>query len=151
MEAWIGKIGREMNPGDGSFVGSAAKRPYYDEILTLLKVFEDARVKMYQGQPYMNQAVVGTTIIQNGPSAIGTEIMKNKNRSAIIAFVLSFVSLVLSFFTAYSAIVYIVVYTLAIKDGLKSEKKGLAIVAIVINSVSILICIFVFFLLILFS
>jgi hypothetical protein len=151
IEAWCGKIGKELNIGDGKFVGSAAKIPYYNSILALQGALDKAS-QPYQ-QPYgqmqqpvyphpnapMQQPVYTQTsgsYNQTG-SPVANEINKANDRNATIAFWLSIGSLVLMFGSRFSLLINVFSFTLAIKYGLVSRKKGLAIASIVINSVVI--------------
>jgi heme/copper-type cytochrome/quinol oxidase subunit 3 len=70
-------------------------------------------------------------------SPVANEINKANDRNATIAFWLSIGSLVLMFGSRFSLLVNVFSFTLAIKYGLVSRKKGLAIASIVINSVVI--------------
>jgi hypothetical protein len=187
IEAWCGKIGKELNIGDGKFVGSAAKIPYYNSILALQGALDKASQPYQQPygqmqqpvytqpygqmqqpvytqpygqmqqpvytQPYgqmqqpvysqqnaqMQQPVYTQTsgsYSQTG-SPVANEINKANDRNAAIAFWLSIGSLVLMFGSRFSLLINVFSFTLAIKYGLVSRKKGLAIASIVINSVVI--------------
>ena len=61
IEAWIGKIGKEMDISDGKFVGALGKVPYYNSILSLLTALEQDRQAQQSttgtyGQPDMQQS-----------------------------------------------------------------------------------------------
>lgn len=47
VEAWIGKVGKEMDISDKKIVGAAYKIPFYNSVLSLLGAFEKDR-QMYQ-------------------------------------------------------------------------------------------------------
>ncbi len=161
LEAWVGKIGKEMNIGDGKFFGAAAKIPYYNSILALLETLERVKSAYYQqtgGQvqtPVQEQAgmqvqappVYAQQFEGNNQatSAVADEVNKSNNRNAKIAFWLSIASLILVFGSKFSLLLNLASYTLAIKYGLKSQKSGLAIAAIVINSIVIFITLLILF------
>ena len=162
LEAWVGKIGKEMNIGDGKFLGAAAKIPYYNSILALLETLDKAK-SVYAQQPYaqVQTPVQGAGMQMQTPpvytqqstgntqaaSAVAAEVNKSNNRNAKIAFWLSIASLILVFGSKFSLLLNLASYILAIKYGLKSQKSGLAIAAVVINSVVILITLLILFIL----
>lgn len=184
LEAWVGKIGKELNIGDGKFIGSAAKLPYYNSLLNLMATLEKVSLANQQGSPaehasaqinsqvqtqqdshsqqnihtqpssqpqtnIPNQAPVFTKqpgVQAPASSAVFNEVNNANNRNAKIAFWLSIAAIILMFASKFSLLVNIASYTLAIKYGLKSQKSGLAIAAIVINSIAILLTILIIFL-----
>lgn len=189
IEAWVGKIGKELNIGDGKFIGSAAKLPYYNSLLSLMATLEKVSLANQQGSPaehasaqinsqaqtqqdsyaqnshsqqnlhtqprsqpqtnIPNQAPVFTKqpgVQAPASSAVFNEVNNANNRNAKIAFWLSIAAIVLMFASKFSLLVNAASYTLAIKYGLKSQKSGLAVAAIVINSIVILITILIIFL-----
>ncbi len=167
LEAWVGKIGKELNIGDGKFIGSAAKLPYYNSLLNLMGTLEKVSLANQQGSPAEPASAQVNSQVQtqqdshsqqnlqtqpssqvNAPasSAVFSEVNNANNRNAKIAFWLSIAAIVLMFASKFSLLVNIASYTLAIKYGLKSQKSGLAIAAIVINSIAILLTILIIFL-----
>ncbi len=195
LEAWVGKIGKELNIGDGKFVGSAAKLPYYNSLLSLMATLEKVSLANHQMKPAEHASAqinsqaqtqqdsyaqnshsqqnfnsqqslytqpssqLHTNIPNQAPafaqqpgvqapasSAVFNEVNSANNRNAKIAFWLSIAAIVLMFASKFSLLVNIASYTLAIKYGLKSQKSGLAIAAIVINSIAILLTILIIFL-----
>jgi hypothetical protein len=65
--------------------------------------------------------------------------VQSNNKFAIIALVMSIISLILSCFGAFfGIIIQIVIYYFGYK-GINSQKKGMAIAAIVVNSVALVI------------
>jgi hypothetical protein len=161
LEAWNGKIGKEMNIGDGKLLGAASKVPYYNSILKLLDILNQARVE-YQ-QPYgqtqtpihlqSSEQVQDPVYAQQfeghkqAASAVADEIHKANNRNAKIAFWLSIASLIFLFNEKFSLVANLASLTLAVSYGLKSQKRGLAITAIIINSIVILIALAIIFVL----
>ncbi len=165
LEAWNGKIGKEYNIGDGKLRGAAAKVPYYNSILSLMKWLEAAKPAGEQsGEPVRAQTQVQSetqfqpdvqgqapTYTQQpgtpgqATSAIANEVSNANNRNSQIAFWLSIASLILMFASRFGLLINIFSYTLAIKYGLKSQKSGLSIAAIVINSVVIVITLLMLF------
>lgn len=183
LEAWVGKIGKELNIGDGKFIGSAAKLPYYNSLLNLMGTLEKVSLSNQEKTPaehasaqinsqaqvqqdsYANNlhtqpsSQVNANIPNQAPvftkqpgvqapasSAVFNEVNNANNRNAKIAFWLSIAAIILMFASKFSLLVNIASYTLAIKYGLKSQKSGLAIAAIVINSIAILLTILIIFL-----
>ena len=142
-----------MNIGDGKFVGSAAKVPYYNSILTLLSILEKAKSEDQppNGQVHasiQNQAPVYEQqfgVHKQATSNVANEVNKANNRNAKIAFWLSIFSFILLFGSRFSLLLNLASYTLAIKYGLKSQKSGLAVAAIVINSIDIVILLLIMF------
>jgi hypothetical protein len=160
LEAWAGKIGKELNIGDGKFVGSAVKVPYYNSILNLMATLETVKLAYQRPNNQVQTPVQAQSDAQNqapvyaqqpgaysqATSAVFNEVNNANNRNAKIAFWLSIASLILMFASKFSLLVNIASYTLAIKYGLKSQKSGLAVAAIVINSIVIVITILIVFL-----
>jgi len=163
LEAWAGKIGKELNIGDGKFVGSVVKVPYYNSILNLMATLEDVKLAYPQSNnqvPFQSQtpnqaqsdAQNQAPVFMQQPqansqatSAVLNEVNNANNRNAKIAFWLSIASLILMFASKFSLLVNIASYTLAIKYGLKSQKSGLAVAAIVINSIVIVLTFLIVF------
>lgn len=154
LEAWVGKIGKEMNIGDGKLIGAAAKVPYYNSVLSLMAALESAKpVSQQQYSQFQSdmqrqdssyaQQFQGQ---KQATASVMNEVNKANDRNAIIAFWLSIASLILMFGSRFSLLLNLFSYTLAIKYGLKSQKSGLAITAIVINSIVIVITLLLLFL-----
>lgn len=145
IEAWLGKIGKEHDISDGKLVGSAYKIPYYNSVLSLLGALEkDRQMQQYMGAQSPDQAnsqPYGAYVQPN--SAVLQEINKTNDRNAVIAFWLSIGALVLVFGSKLSLLVNVSSYYLAFTYGLKSGKRGMAVAAIVINSIATLIAILI--------
>ncbi len=161
LEAWNGKIGKEMNIGDGKLLGAAAKIPYYNSILNLLGTLERSKPVYQQSNGQIQTPVQTAQPVQAAPIQSGTqtqapvyhsqqfegynqasaavvnEVNNANNRNAKIAFWLSIASLVLIFGSKFSLLINLASYILAVKYGLKSQKSGLAVAAIVINTIVI--------------
>lgn len=151
LEAWYGKIGKELNIGDGKLYGAKYKIPYYNSILSLLNVLEKSRQMHNQSNEQMQaseyaqangdkQESVYNQHLDNSTqtiSEIEDEVNKANNRNAMFAFWLSLASLILIFESNYMLIIDLASFTLAFKYGLKSEKKGFAKAAIFINIIVI--------------
>jgi hypothetical protein len=55
IEAWIGKIGKEIDIGDGKYYGSAAKVPYLNSVYSLLEALgKERQVQQQQTMQYQN-------------------------------------------------------------------------------------------------
>ena len=168
LEAWNGKIGKEMNIGDGKLLGAAAKIPYYNSILNLLGTLEKAKPVYQQpnGQIQTPVQPVQPAPMQSGTqtqapvyaaqqfegynqasAAVVNEVNNANNRNAKIAFWMSIASLVLIFGSKFSLLINLGSYVLAVKYGLKSQKSGLAVAAIVINTIVIAILLLIVFIL----
>jgi hypothetical protein len=145
IEAWLGKIGKEMDISDGKFYGAIYKITYYNSVLSLLGAFEkDRQIKQYSNtegyeqqftQPYGANNQSNIEVLQ--------EINKSNDKNAVFAFVLAIVALFYVFGSRLSMLVIIGSYYLAFTYGLKSRKRGLAIAAIIINSLAAVIALLI--------
>lgn len=137
-------LGKSKKPMmiDDSFVGSVAKqhyknvlKPLFDALSNPEGVSGDTRLS---GGANTQRPPEGSTYSKN---MFEESTNKSREKFAIIAFVMSLVGLVLSClgFT-YGGVLIIIEFYFAFL-GLKTRKKGLAIAAIVIASVSIVILI----------
>lgn len=137
IEAWVGKVGKELDISDGKIYGAAYKVPYYNSILSLLGAFEKERqIKQYQvagdyeqqfAQPYGENDQSNYEVLE--------EINEAKDRNAVLALVLAILSFILAFDSKMKLITNLGSYYFAF-TGLKSRKRGIAIVAIIINSIA---------------
>lgn len=162
IEAWIGKIGKEININDGKFYATIPKTAYYNNIITLLGVLDQERQARQMQAPYYSQPNMqmqspnysqpnmqmqspnySQPLNNYSPSSLvfHNEVLKTNSRNAWIAFWLALGSLMLMFLSSFSILINVVSYTLAISYGLKSNKKGLAIASIIMNSVAIVVTI----------
>lgn len=154
IEAWIGKVGKEMNIKDGNIIGLLHKQAYYNNILRLLGVLEkedkktrpadiNAETKPFVASEDFTQYQVNDTVAaansnQQPTTEIESEIGRNNEKSATISFGLALISLV-GIMSQWSFVFNLASYTLAFNYGLKSKKRNLAIAAIVLNSIVLLI------------
>ncbi len=147
IEAWLGKIGKEYDISDGKFMGAAYKVPYYNSVLSLLGSLEkDRQMQQYisaQSYDQVNTQPYGSFDQPN--SAVLQEISKTNDKNAVIAFWLSIAALVLVFGSKLSLLASVGSYYLAFSYGLKSRKRGMAMAAVVINSIAVLMAILIFF------
>ncbi|MBQ6992032.1 MAG: DUF4190 domain-containing protein [Clostridia bacterium] len=153
--AYIRSEKRPM-PLDNSLIAVMAKSHYKDIIESLLKALSNSNTEILEKKggesmeenekkvevPEVKEATEATEVKQettNTYNEFAQESEKSKEGFAIAAFVISIVGLLLSCFGwALGVIVIILEYYFAIQ-GLKSKKKGLAITAIVLASLSLLI------------
>lgn len=132
---------------DNSMIAVMAKSHYKDIIESLLKALSNSNDEILEKKggenmeenekkvevPEVNQETTDTY------NQFAQESEKSKEGFAVAAFVISIVGLILSCFGwALGVIVIMLEYYFAIQ-GLKSKKKGLAITAIVLASLSLLI------------
>lgn len=153
--AYIGTY-KKPKPLDNGFVAAVAKQATLNKLQPL---FNELHKLSGVGAPVQNtvdaqpvSAVQNTAPTQATPAQptmaqsytpanFEEQAKVGKNKFAIIAFVCSLISLVCSCFgVAFGVIIQILIYYFAAL-GLKSEKKGLAIAAIVINSCALVITI----------
>ena len=140
IEAWLGKIGKEMDISDGKLVAAAYKVPYYNSVLSLLGSFEkDRQMQQYTNAQSFEQVGAQPYGVYEQPNgAVLQEINKANDKNSVIAFWLSIAALVLVFGSKLSLLASIGSYYLAFNHGLISRKRGMAIAAIVINSIATL-------------
>ena len=137
-------------PLDDSFVGALPKSHYKGIIDPLLKSLSNLKSESVEPQESVieektekNEEVNVNQdkeeIKNDAYNQFADESQKSKEKFAIAAFVISLVGLILSCFGfAFGLIIIFLEYYFAIQ-GLKTKKKGLAITAIVLASVSLLI------------
>lgn len=147
LEAWVGKIGKEMNIGDGKLLGAAAKVPYYNSILSLLDILAKTKPVNYQPNVYEQSGMQMDESLSSHQqfaastqtvSSVTDEVNNANERNAKIALLLSIISLILVFGSKFSLLLTLGSYTLAIKYGLKSHKSGLAVTAIAISTITVI-------------
>lgn len=152
-------------PLDNSFVGSIPKSHYKTIIDPLLKALSNASSQFTSAQVSDSENINSQAINSNSTNQetlitqtasestnntiknddsynqFAQESQKSKEKFAIIAFVISLVGLIFSFFgLIYGWIIIFLEYYFAIQ-GLKTKKEGLAIAAIVLATLSLIISI----------
>lgn len=153
LTAYIRSEKRPM-PLDNSFVGSIPKSHYKSVIAPLLKALSDASSQNSNNTSNVDEQAIdsnstnsesnqtqnnSTTMTNDSYNQFVEQNQSTKEKFAIAAFVMSLVGLLLSFFSfIYGWIIIFLEYYFAIQ-GLKTKKRGLAIAAIVLASVSIFI------------
>ncbi|MBE5820610.1 MAG: DUF4190 domain-containing protein [Clostridiales bacterium] len=137
-------------PLDDSFVGALPKSHYKGIIEPLLKSLSNLKSESVEVQEpvieektEINEEVTVNQekeeIKNDAYNQFADESQKTKEKFAVAAFVISLIGLVLSCFgLIYGLIIIFLEYYFAIQ-GLKTKKKGLAITAIVLASLSLLI------------
>ncbi len=140
IEAWLGKIGKEMDISDGNLLLATYKVPFYNSVLSLLGAFEkDRQMQQYTNSQSFEQVGAQPYGVYEQPNgAVLQEINKANDKNSVISFWLSIAALVLVFGSKLSLLASIGSYYLAFNYGLKSGKRGMAIAAIVINSIATL-------------
>ncbi len=146
IEAWLGKIGKEFDISDGKLTGAMYKVPFYNSVLSLLGSLEkDRQMQQYTNAQSYEQVNAQPYGVYDQPnSAVLQEISKTNDKNAVIAFWLSIASLVLVFGSKLSLLASVGSYYLAFSYGLKSRRRGMAMAAIVINSIAALMAILIF-------
>lgn len=154
--AYIGTY-KKPKPLDDGFVAAVAKQttrsklqPLFEELHKLSSVASVQNTAPAQDASAFQNAVPAEGVAPAQSTMSQTNVVTNfeaqtkasKNKFAIIAFVCSIISLLCSCFgLAFGIIIQILIYYFAYV-GLQSEKKGLSIAAFVINSVALVLTIF---------
>lgn len=140
IEAWLGKIGKEMDISDGKFAAALYKVPYYNSVLSLLGSFENVRQMEESVDPLHQERMNENVSASNENHAITDEIRKANNRNAVLALLLSIASLILVASSRVSWITTAGSYYLADR-GMKSNKRAISVAAIVLNTIALIIAI----------
>lgn len=132
-------------PLDNSFVGCIPKKHYKDVIAPLLQELSNVQVSNTQSvevQANISNTPndnISNTVDNNSNVQFKSAQQGTNEKVAVIAFVLSIIGLILSFVgVTFGLIIIIIEYFFAVQ-GLKTKKKGLAIVAIILASLALII------------